>query len=82
VEEAARSGTKPTFDLYERVKQTVGPEVADPLRPTLDELSQGLQTIFARSTAKAFDRSFLAAAIFVWVGVLPALLLRRAAALE
>jgi EmrB/QacA subfamily drug resistance transporter len=82
VEEAARSGTKPTFDLYERVKQTVGPEVADPLRPTLDELSQGLQTIFARSTASAFDRSFLAAAIFVWVGVLPALLLRRAAALE
>jgi len=80
VEQAARSGTKPTLDLYDRVKQTAGPELADPLRPTLDELSQELQAVFAGSTADAFGRSFLVAAIFVWVGVLPALLLRRAAA--
>jgi EmrB/QacA subfamily drug resistance transporter len=79
MEEAARSGTKPSFDLYDQVKQAAGPEVADGLRPTLDELSQELQAIFAGSTAKAFDRSFLASAIFVWAGVLPALLLRRAA---
>jgi EmrB/QacA subfamily drug resistance transporter len=76
-EQAARSGTKPTFDLYDRVKQTVGPELADPLRPTLDELSQELQPVFAANIARAFDRSFLVGAIFVWVGVLPALLLRR-----
>jgi len=82
LEEAVRSGTKPTFDLYDRVRQTAGPELADALRPTLDELSQELQAVFARSTAKAFDRAFLVAAIFVWVGVLPAFLLRRAAAVE
>jgi len=78
LEEAARSGTKPTFDLYDQVKQAAGPELADSLRPTLDGLSQELQAVFARSTAKAFDRAFLVAAIFVWLGVLPALLLTRA----
>jgi len=77
MEEAARSGEKPTIDLYEQVKQTVGAEVADPLRPTLDELSDELQTIFARSTGRAFGRAFLVGAIFVWVGVVPALLLGR-----
>ena len=77
LEEAARSGTKPTIDLYDRVKQAAGPEVADSLRPTLDGLSQELEAVFARSTAKAFNRAFLVAAIFVWVGVLPALLVRR-----
>ncbi|MCJ7510437.1 MAG: hypothetical protein MUP14_06090, partial [Dehalococcoidia bacterium] len=77
LEEAVRSGTKPTIDLYDRVKQAAGPEVADPLRPTLDDLSQEMQTIFARSTAKAFDRAFLVGAIFVWMGVLPALLVGR-----
>jgi EmrB/QacA subfamily drug resistance transporter len=77
VEEAVRSGTKPTIDLYDRVRQAAGPEVADPLRPTLDGLSQEVQAVFARSTAKAFDRAFLVAAIFVWVGVLPALLVGR-----
>ena len=76
---AARSGTKPSFDLYDQVKQTAGAELADSFRPTLDDLSRQLQTVFARSTAKAFDRSFLVAAILVWVGVLPALLLRPAA---
>jgi EmrB/QacA subfamily drug resistance transporter len=80
VEEAARSGTKPSVDLYDRVRQNAGPEVADPLRPTLDQLSQELQAVFAGGTAKAYSRSFLAAAIFVWAGVFPALLLRRAAA--
>ncbi len=80
MEEAARSGTKPTVDLYARVKEAVGAELADPLRPTLDELSQELQTIFARSTGRAFARSFLAGAIFVWVGIIPALLLGRGAA--
>jgi EmrB/QacA subfamily drug resistance transporter len=77
LEEAARSGTKPTIDLYDQVKQAAGPELADSLRPTLDGLSQEMQAIFARSTAKAFDRAFLVAAIFVWVGVLPALLVGR-----
>ena len=77
LEEAARSGTKPTIDLYDRVKQAAGPEIADSLRPTLDGLSQELEAVFARSTAKAFNRAFLVAAIFVWVGVLPALLVRR-----
>ncbi|MGQ9571926.1 MAG: MFS transporter [Dehalococcoidia bacterium] len=77
IEQAARSGTKPTVDLYERFKQQVGAEVADALRPTLDELSQELEAVFARSIAHAFDRSFLIAAIFVWIGVLPAILLRR-----
>jgi len=75
----ARSGTKPSFDLYDQVKQTAGAELADSFRPTLDDLSRQLQTVFARSTAKAFDRSFLVAAILVWVGVLPALLLRPVA---
>jgi EmrB/QacA subfamily drug resistance transporter len=76
---AARSGTKPSFDLYDQVKQTAGAELADSFRPTLDDLSRQLQTVFAESTARAFDRSFLVAAIFVWVGVLPALLLGPAA---
>jgi EmrB/QacA subfamily drug resistance transporter len=77
-EQAVRSGTKPTFDLYEQVKQTVGAELADPLRPTLDELSRELQAVFAERTASAYDRSFLVGAIFVWAGVVPALLLGRA----
>jgi EmrB/QacA subfamily drug resistance transporter len=77
LEEAARSGTKPTIDLYDRVKQAAEPEIADSLRPTLDGLSQELEAVFARSTAKAFNRAFLVAAIFVWVGVLPALLVGR-----
>jgi EmrB/QacA subfamily drug resistance transporter len=77
LEEAARSGTKPTIDLYDQVKQAAGPELADSLRPTLDGLSQEMQAIFATSTAKAFDRAFLVAAIFVWVGVLPAFLVGR-----
>jgi EmrB/QacA subfamily drug resistance transporter len=77
LEEAARSGTKPTIDLYDQVRQAAGPEIADSLRPTLDGLSQELEAVFARSTAKAFNRAFLVAAIFVWVGVLPALLVRR-----
>lgn len=81
VEQQARSGTKPSFDLYDRARETVGPELAHSLRPTLDELSLELEGVFARSTASAFGRSFLVAAIIVWMGMLPALLLRRAAAL-
>jgi EmrB/QacA subfamily drug resistance transporter len=77
VKQAAQSGERPTFDLYDQVKQAAGAEIADPLRPTLDELSLELQAIFAGSTANAFDRSFLVGAIFVWVGVVPALLLGR-----
>ena len=77
VEEAVRSGTKPTFDLYEQVKEAAGAELADPLRPTLDELSGELQRVFAGQVANAFERSFLAGAIFVWAGVVPALLLGR-----
>jgi EmrB/QacA subfamily drug resistance transporter len=77
MEKAARSGERPTIDLYEQVRQAVGAEVADPLRPTLEELSKELQTIFAGSTGSAFSRSFLAGAIFVWVGIVPALLLGR-----
>jgi EmrB/QacA subfamily drug resistance transporter len=80
VEQQARSGTKPSFDLYDRARETVGPELADTLRPNVDELSLELEGVFARSTASAFGRSFLVAAIIVWMGVLPALLLRRAAA--
>ncbi len=79
VEEEARSGTKPTVDLYDQVKQNAGPEVAAPLRSTLDGLSDEVQSVFAKSTAKAYGRSFLVGAIFVWLGVLPALLLGRAA---
>jgi EmrB/QacA subfamily drug resistance transporter len=77
VKKAAQSGERPTFDLYDQVKQAAGAEVADPLRPTLDELSLELQAIFAGSTASGFDRSFLVGAIFVWAGVVPALLLGR-----
>jgi len=77
MEEAARSGEKPAIDLYEQVKEAVGAELAEPLRPKLDELSGELQTIFARSTGRAFGRSFLVGAIFVWAGILPALLLGR-----
>ncbi len=80
VEEAgqtARSGTSQTIDLYERVKEMAGPDVADGMRPTLDELSQELQAVFARSTAGAFNRSFLVGAIILWVSVLPALLVTR-----
>jgi len=80
VEEEARSGTKPTVDLYDQVKQNAGPEVADPLRSTLDGLSDEVQSVFAKSTAKAYGRSFLVGAIFVWLGVLPALLLGRVVA--
>jgi EmrB/QacA subfamily drug resistance transporter len=80
VEEAVRSGTKPTVDLYDRVKETAGAEFADPLKPTLDRLSQQIQGIFAKNTASAFGRSFMVAAIFVWVGLLAALLLGRAPA--
>jgi EmrB/QacA subfamily drug resistance transporter len=79
MEQMARSGERPTIDLYERAREIVGPEVADPLRSTLDELSQELQSVFAGKTASAFGRSFLVAAIFVWAGVLPVLLLRRGA---
>jgi hypothetical protein len=77
VEEEARSGTKPTVDLYSRVKQNAGPEVADPLRSALDALSGEMQSVFAEGTAEAYGRSFLVGAFFVWVGVLPALLLGR-----
>ncbi len=77
IQQAVRSGTKPTFDLYEQVKEAVGAELADPLRPTLDELSQELQVVFAGQVANAFERSFLVGAIFVWAGVVPALLLGR-----
>ncbi len=80
-EQAARSGTQPSFDLYDRVKQAAGPQLADSARPTLDELSERIQAVFASSTASAFDRSFLVAAIFVWFAVLPALLVGRAAAI-
>jgi EmrB/QacA subfamily drug resistance transporter len=73
----ARSGTQPTFDLYDQVKENAGPEVADRLRPTLDGLSGEVQSAFAKSTAKAYGRAFLVGALFVWVGVLPALLLGR-----
>jgi hypothetical protein len=59
------------------VKQAAGPEIADSLRPTLDELSQEVLAVFAKSTAKAFNRAFLVAAIFVWMGVLPAFLVGR-----
>jgi uncharacterized membrane protein len=78
-EAEARSGAKPTVDLYDQVKQNAGPEVADPLRPTLDGLSSEVESVFAESTAKAYGRSFLVGAIFVWVGILPAFLLGRAA---
>ncbi len=77
MQQMARSGTKPSFDLYAQVKQTVGAELADPLRPTLDELSDELQAVFARNTARAFGRAFWVGAIFVWMGVVPALLLGR-----
>lgn len=80
MEQTARSGTKPSFDLYAQVKQTVGAELADPLRPTLDELSDELQAVFARNTARAFGRAFWVGAIFVWMGVVPALLLGRGSA--
>jgi hypothetical protein len=78
--ESVRSGRAQEFDLYDRLKQTAGPELADGLRPTLDGLSQELRYVFARSTADAFGRSFLVAAIILWVGILPALFLPRAAA--
>jgi EmrB/QacA subfamily drug resistance transporter len=78
MQQAVRSGTKPTFDLYDQVKEAVGAELADPLRPTLDELSEELKVVFAERAASAFDRSFLVGAIFVWAGILPALLLGRA----
>jgi EmrB/QacA subfamily drug resistance transporter len=77
VEEEARSGIKPTVDLYLLVRRDARSEVVDPLRSTLDGLSEELQSVFAKSIAKAYGRSFLAGAIFVWVGVLFALLLRR-----
>jgi EmrB/QacA subfamily drug resistance transporter len=79
VGEEVQSGTQPTIDLYSQVKKSAGPLVAEPLRPTLDELSGEVQSVLAKSTAKAYGRSFLVGAIFVWVGVLPALLLRRVA---
>lgn len=78
--EAARSGERPTFDLYERFRQSAGPEVADPLRPTLDELSRDIQDVFARSNASAFGRSFLVGAIILWIAALPAWLIQRAPA--
>ncbi len=77
--EAARSGRAQEFDLYDRMKQTAGPDIADALRPTLDALSQDLKSIFAESIAGAFGRSFLVAAIILWTGVLPALLVPQAA---
>jgi hypothetical protein len=75
--QAARSGERQTFDLYERLRETAGPELADRLRPTLDELSQELQGVFARNVAGAFGRSFLVGAIILWLGVLPALFVTR-----
>ncbi len=77
MEEAARSGEKPAIDLYEQVKEAVGAELAEPLRPKLDELSGELQAVFAGNTARAFGRAFWVGAIFVWMGVVPALLLGR-----
>ncbi len=77
VEEETRSGTKPTVDLYSRLKQQAGQEIADPLRSALDALSGEIQSVFAEGTAKAYGRSFFVGAIFVWLGVLPALLLVR-----
>jgi EmrB/QacA subfamily drug resistance transporter len=79
VGEEVQSGTQPTVDLYSQVKRSAGPQIAEPLRSTLDELSGEVQSVLAKSTAKAYGRSFLVGAIFVWVGVLPALLLRRTA---
>jgi len=78
--QAARSGTRQTFDLYDRLRQTAGPELADRFQPTLDELSQELQTVFARNIAGAFSRAFLVGAIILWMGAFPALLVTRAAA--
>jgi EmrB/QacA subfamily drug resistance transporter len=78
--QAARSGRAQEFDLYDRVRETAGADIADSLRPTLDSLSQELQSIFAKATAGAFSRSFLVAAIILWVGLIPALLVPRAAA--
>jgi hypothetical protein len=78
--QAARSGRAQTFDLYDRLKQTAGPELADRLRPSLDELSQDLQAVFAEGAARAFGRSFLVGAIVLWMGVPAALLLGRPAA--
>ncbi len=78
-EEAARSGRAQEFDLYARLKDTAGAELADSLRPTLDALSGELQSLFAGKTAGAFGRSFLVAAIILWVGILPALLVPHAA---
>jgi hypothetical protein len=78
--EGARSGTRQTFDLHDRLSQAAGPELADRLRPTLDELSRDLQAVFAEKTAGAFGRSFLVGAIILWVSVFPALLVRRGAA--
>lgn len=78
--QAVRSGRAQEFDLYDRLEQTAGPELADRLRPALDELSHELRYVFARRTADAFGRSFLVAAIILWVSILPALFLPRAAA--
>jgi EmrB/QacA subfamily drug resistance transporter len=76
--QAVRSGTRQTFDLYAQLEQIAGPELADPLRPTLDALSQDLQIVFAENVADAFGRPFLLGAIFLWIGALPALLVTRA----
>jgi hypothetical protein len=76
--EAAVSGEQQKFDLYDLVKQTGGPQVADANRSTLDQLSQQLQTVFAGAAASAFDRIFFVAALVLWVGALPALFIQRA----
>jgi EmrB/QacA subfamily drug resistance transporter len=76
-QEAARSGERQTFDLYARLSENAGPEVADPLRPTLDQLSQELQSVFAARTADAFGRSFFVGAIILWIAAVPAAMIRR-----
>ncbi len=75
--EAARSGRAQKFDLYDRLKETAGADIADSLRPTLDPLSEDLRLVFAKATASAFSRSFLVAAIILWTGLLPGLLVPR-----
>jgi MFS family permease len=75
--QAARSGRAQEFDLYDQLKETAGADIADSLRPTLDLLSQDLRSVFAKATASAFSRSFVVAAIILWTGLLPALLVPR-----
>jgi MFS family permease len=76
--EAAQSGAQQKFQLYDNVEQMAGPQVADANRPTLDRLSQQLQSIFAEAAASSFDRSFIVAWLVVWLAAATAFLMPRA----